>query len=440
MATVNRERRLGEPQIGLAQDKMARPGYYIIAILLLINIFNYMDRVLPTVLAESIRRDLHLTDTHIGLLNGVAFTGVYALVSLPLARLADRWSAKGVLVISLGIWSALTSLGGFAQNFLQLALTRSGVAAGEAGGLPAAHALISTHYSERRRGTMIAIFSLGASLGSMVGLVVGGRLADIHGWRVAMMMVGIPGIFLALLVVLTIRNVMPAKVKVTDDASASFGGTLRYLAGKASYRHMMVALITSSTCSLAFSAFNPTFLIRIHHLSMSHVGLTIGMIGGIAASLGILSGGILSDRLGYRSPRWALWVPGLAHLIAAPFIVATYFVPSLSMAIVFLIVPAFFAPMNLCVFAAAQRLAPPHMRAMASALLALGISLIAGSLGPLMVGMVSDYLTPSLGVDSIRYALGGTSILYLWAAVHFFLAGRAFDRDLAAQRQDPFTP
>jgi MFS family permease len=410
-----------------------RSGYYVIGVLLLINVFNYVDRVLPHVLSEAIRKDLNLTDTHIGILNGVAFTLVYAAVSLPLARLADRWSAKGVLVISLGIWSALTSLGGFAQNFVQLALTRSGVAAGEAGALPAAHSLISTHYSERRRGTMIAIYSLGASLGSMVGLIAGGKLADLYGWRMAMMVIGIPGILLAILVAVTIKNVIPAKVDVEVDASASFAGTLRFLAGKSSYRHMMAALVTSAACGLGFAAFNPIFLMRIHHLSMSQVGLTIGLIGGIAASLGILTGGILADRIGYRLPRWSLWVPGIAHFIAAPFVMATYFVPSLWMVVLCLIVPGFCAPMNLVVFAAAQRLAPPHMRAMASAVLALGITLIAGSLGPLIVGMVSDYLAPTLGVDSIRYALGGTAILYVWAAVHFYLGGKAFERDLAAQ-------
>jgi len=416
-----------------SEDMKSRSGYYVIFLLLLINIFNYMDRVLPHVMAESFRRDLHLTDTQLGLLNGLAFTGVYALFSLPLARLADRWSAKGVLVMCLGTWSVLTSLGGFAQSFVQLALTRSGVAAGEAAATPAAHSLISNHYSEKRRGTMIAIYSLGASLGAMAGLIGGGRLADVYGWRVAMTLMGIPGIVLAILVAVTIRNVTPAKVNVKAEASASFAGTLAFLARKASYRHMFAAMVTSSVCSMAFAAFNPIFLMRIHHLTMSRAGLVMGLIGGIATSLGMLTGGVIADRIGYHRPRWALWFPGLLHLFAAPFILATYFVPSLWMAIVGLIIPAFCAATLVMGYTAAQRLALPHMRATTTALLALGSTLIGGSLGPLIVGMVSDALSPIFGVDAIRYGLGVTAIFYVWAAVHFCLAGKAFERDLALQ-------
>jgi MFS family permease len=313
---------------------------------------------------------------------------------------------------------------------VQLALTRSGVAAGEAAATPAAHALISNHYSDKRRGTMIAIYSVGSSLGAMAGLIGGGRLADIYGWRVAMTMMGIPGIVLAILIALTIKNVTPTKTDVKTDSSATFAGTLGYLVRKTSYRHIFAAMVTSSVCSMAFAAFNPVFLMRIHHLSMTRAGATMGLIGGIVTSLGMLTGGVIADRIGYHRPRWALWFPGLAHLVAAPFVLATYFVPSLWMAIVGLIVPAFSASTLVMGYTAAQRLALPHMRATTTAVLALGSILIGGSLGPLIVGMVSDTLKPTLGVDALRYGLGVTSIFYVWSAVHFCLAGKPFERDL----------
>jgi MFS family permease len=169
---------------------------------------------------------------------------------------------------------------------------------------------------------------------------------------------------------------------------------------------------------------------------MTRAGATMGLIGGIATSVGMLTGGVFADRIGYKRPRWALWFPGLAHLIAAPFVLATYFVPSLWMAIVGLIIPAFSAATLVMGYTAAQRLALPHMRATTTAVLALGSILIGGSLGPLIVGMISDRLSPTFGVDALRYGLGVTAIFYVWAAMHFYFAGKAFDNDLDSQRTE----
>ncbi|MFZ4603365.1 MAG: spinster family MFS transporter [Caulobacterales bacterium] len=399
---------------------------YVIALLFLVNVMNFLDRQLPSILAQSIKSDLGLTDTELGLLGGVAFAVVYATMAFPLARLADRWSAKWVLAGSLAVWSLLTTAGGFAQNFLQLAATRLGVAAGEAGSTPAAHAIISALIPERRRGVAMGVFTLGVPIGIMAGLVLGGWLSDMHSWRYAMIVMGIPGLLLAVLFALTVPNVRPAEQVEKPQAAIA---TVRSLFAIRGFSQLWIGTTIFGVGAYALFAFMPAFLIRVHGLSHTEVGFKFGLINGVAGAIGAFGGGWFADRVGRGDPGRTLMIPMIGFLVAAPFLAAALFAPTADLALALLFVPYLANVMYVApCFGVAQQLAPPTSRAVASATLLFGISLVGASLGPFLAGLVSDLLAPQFGQGALRYALLLACFTNLWAALHVGLAAQALRR------------
>ena len=252
------------------------PVAYVLGLLFLINVLNFLDRQLPSILAQSIKADLNLSDTQLGLLGGVAFAVFYATLALPLARLSDRWSAKWVLTGSLMVWSLLTAAGGFAQTFAQLAASRVGVASGEAGSTPAAHALISTLISPQRRGLAMGAFSLGVPIGVMSGLVLGGWLNDLHSWRFAMIAMGVPGLVVALLFAFTVPDRRPTGPVA---GAATFLQTAGALLRLRSYRHLFIGVTIFGIGVYASFHFTPAFLIRTYGIAtVSYTHLTLPTI------------------------------------------------------------------------------------------------------------------------------------------------------------------
>lgn len=403
---------------------------YTLGVLFLVNVLNFVDRQLPSILAQSIKIDLGLSDTQLGLLGGVAFAFVYATLGLPLARLADTWSAKWVLTGCLVIWSLLTSAGGLARNFVQLAASRVGVAAGEAGSTPSAHAMISATVPARRRGLAMGFFSLGAPVGLMCGLALGGWLNDLHSWRFAMIAVGLPGFAVALLCAFTV----PAPQRMqTAPESADFFATARFLLRRKSYRHMCIGVTTFGIGLYAAFQFAPAFLIRTYGLTTATAGLALGLVSGLGGGVGALGGGWLGDVLGRRNPAFILMLPAAGFAIASPFYAATWLAPTAALSIAFYTVPNLVNTMYMPpTFGVAQSLAPPGMRAMASAILLFGLSLVGASVGPFVAGLLSDFLHDRFGAMSLRYALCFTSVTHAWAAVHFTIAARALPADLIA--------
>jgi predicted MFS family arabinose efflux permease len=406
----------------------------LIGLLLLVNILNFIDRQIPFILAESIKRDLRLSDTQVGILGGVAFSVVYSILGLPLAALADRIGRKWVLAGSLLCWSALTALGGFAQSFVQLVATRLGVAAGEAGSTPTSHALIADHFPPARRGVPLAIFSLGVPLGSMLGLFLGGWINDVAGWRQALFLAGAPGIVLSLAVVLIVREPRRSRAEIADRPPP-LHKTLGLLLAKRTFRHLAAGIALYSMGANATIVFTAPFLMRSHEMSAASVGLWLGLLYGVAGVAGTLVGGVVGDVLGKRDARWRLWAPALGLAIAAPFTLAAWFVPSAGLSILLLAAPKFanllyIAPM----FVAVHSLAPAKARATSSALLLFFNGLLGVSLGPLITGLLSDGLEPAFGDQSLRYALVFVVVTQLWAALHFALAARTLRAD-----QDPRT-
>lgn len=361
----------------------------ICIVLLLINAFSQIDRILPFILAEKIKTDLSLTDTQMGLLTGLAFAVCYALLSLPLARAADRGSPRLVLVSCVLTWSVMTTLGGFAASFMFLALTRFGVAFGEAGAVPAGHALIARKISPERRGLAIGLFAMGIPLGTMVGFAAGGAIADVFGWRVVLMGAGAIGVVIGLLTIL-VTGPTP-RLQRTSIHDEPFLRTSLDLLSSPAFRWLFLGTIFLGFAGAPFYAFSVPFLIRTYGFTATEVGMTFGMLQGLMGVIGTLGGGRWFDFAVRSGTGRVLGPPAILFLVASVTTTAALFAPTGWMSIA-LFVPgmlsfSFMLPWG---FGAAHLVAGPGRQAQASSLVMIGSGLVGPALGPLFVGMVSD--------------------------------------------------
>jgi predicted MFS family arabinose efflux permease len=359
--------------------------------LFLVGVFSQVDRILPFILAESIKAELSLTDTQIGLITGIAFAVCYALLSLPLARLADRGSPRIVLVACTLVWSAMTALGGFATSFLFLAMARLGVAVGEAGAVPSSHALIARRIRPGRRGTAIGLFSMGVPIGAMAGFAIGGAVNDAFGWRAALIGAGALGSVIALFA-LAAAGPTPALGRGSAKPQPYLVPALHLLSTPA-FRWLFIAAVAAGFAAAPFYAFAAPFLIRTHGFSATEAGVAFGGLQGFMGIAGTLLGGRGLDRA-VRSGRGYLRQPALLLLIAGVTTMAALHVPIGWLAIL-LMAPAMFAFTFVLpyAFGSAHLVAGPGREAMASSLALIGTSLIGPALGPLIVGVISDQAT-----------------------------------------------
>ena len=411
------------------------PAYLRFALGLLCGVYvvNFVDRQILAILLPSIKADLALSDTQLGLLSGTAFGLFYATLGVPIARLADRVSRKWVITVCLAVWSAMTALCGTAAGFGSLLAFRVGVGIGEAGGSPPAHSLISDYFPPERRATALGIFSLGVPFGILVGFLAGGWLNESLGWRRAFVVVGLPGVLAALVVAWTLRE--PARGHSeglqSDGDTPSALEVIRFLLRSRTFRHLSLA--SGLYAFVGYSVINwvPSFLIRTHHMTTGEVGSWLALIIGVGGGIGNYLGGVLADRWGAQDPRGRALVPALAMAVATPFSLAVYATSSNALALVLLVVPTGLGLMYQApAFAITQSLATPKMRATAAAVLLFVINIIGLALGPLTTGALSDALEPRYGADSLRWALMIVSSLLIWSALHFYLASRTLAQDV----------
>lgn len=364
----------------------------ILITLMLINAFSQIDRILPFILAESIKADLGLSDTQMGLLTGLAFAVCYALLSLPLAQASDRGSPRLVLVSCILLWSTMTALGGFSASFMLLAMTWFGVAFGEAGAIPAGHALIAPKIRPERRGLALGLFAMGIPLGTMVGFAAGGAIGDTLGWRSAMIGAGAIGILIALLTFLVAGSTPPLQRSAAN--SEPFIRSSRQLLASPAFRWLFIGGIFLGFAGAPFYAFSVPFLMRTHGFSASEVGLAFGLSQGLMGIIGALLGGRWFDRAVSSGTGRVLGPPAILFLIASVTTTAALFVPVGWMSVV-LMVPGMlsFSFLLPWAFGAAHLVAGPGKQAQASSLVMIASGLLGPALGPLIVGMVSDATT-----------------------------------------------
>jgi predicted MFS family arabinose efflux permease len=416
-----------------------RKGYrnYVLLLLMVVYVFNIIDRQILVILQESIKMELDLSDKQLGLLSGFSFAIFYVVCGIPIARWADRYNRVNIVSASLVVWSGMTALCGLAGNFLHLLAARIGVGVGEAGASPPSHSIISDYFPPEARGRALSIHSAGISIGILIGFLLGGWINQFFGWRAAFFVVGVPGILLGLLVKFTIREPVRGYWDQGDHSRPDEGNLLRNVKRLLSIRSFRYAALGGAfTMFLAHGSltFMASFAIRIHNIPVGEVGTWLALIAGFGTAIGLIAGGFLSDRLSKRDARWPYWIAGICAIVAGllmgpvalsdneVIVWGLYFL----MAIFY---NAFLAP----TIATAHALVGPRSRALASALLFFAFNIIGLGLGPLTVGAVSDALEPTLGSDSLRWGMLSTSLVAFMGGGMYLNAARWVRREVPAE-------
>ena len=420
-----------------AAGTAGRTKYYILGLLALTYALSIVDRFLLGILLPQIKAELQLNDSLLGLLSGVAFALFYATLGVPIARLADRFGRKYVISVSLAIYSAMTALCGAAVNFLTLFLARVGVGVGEAGTTPASLSIISDLFEKERRSLAMAIFSVGANVGMLAGFIIGGYVAVHYGWRQAFLIIGGPGVIVALVILFTMREpqrgLADGLATTAERPRDSLWSSARFLLSQPAYRNIVLGLSMMLFVATGVVAWLPSFLARSHGMQADEVGRLLGLALGLAGPLGtIVLGGIVADRLSRRDIRWGMWLVGIGALVLCPAYIMVIAAPTGSLAIAAYFIPALFGIFFQGPTAAlSQAVSPVSMRATSGALMLLIGNLIGLGLGPLAIGVLSDMLEPQLGEQSLRYALLIAPAASVVGAIFYFRAARTLRDDIA---------
>jgi MFS family permease len=420
---------------------------YALTLLVAVYTLNFLDRQIVNILGETIKKAMHLQDWQLGAMQGIAFAALYTVLGLPIARLAERGNRPWIIGGAIACWSAFTMLFGLAQNYAQLLATRVGVSVGEAGCSPPAHSLIADYTPRDKRASALAIYSLGTPIGSLLGMALGGLIADAWGWRAAFLIAGAPGMVFALVAGFTLiepRKKLAAALHATQQARISLSETFKELAGKRTFWMMALGAAILAFQGYASQAFIGSFFFRNHVAELpamaaqfglkpqGFLGLALGLIGGTAGVLGTTLGGVLADRLGRRDLRWHVTMPAIATLVGLPFYWLGILAPNAWAAIFLLAIPTltntmWYGPIYGCT----QGLVRPQSRATTAAIILFIINIIGLGGGPTFLGWLSGYLSEGQGLGDavgLKVAMLVTGATLAGAAA-FFLAARRTIRE-----------
>jgi len=407
---------------------------YATSLLAMVSFFNYLDRYGISILVEPIKTELSLSDTQMGLLTGFAFTATYGLFGLPLARWADQRSRVRLLAFCLAVWSVATAAMSAASNFSQMVIARVVVGIGEAGGNPASHSLIGDFYPAETRARGLSLFQLGGIVGGTLGIGLVGYAADQLGWRLVMLGMGLLGLPLVLIILLTLEEPPRGRFQQDDAAEQPIGTwfeAVRVILKRRTMRHLLVAFSLVSFGTLGVAAWSAPFFMRIHELSLTEVGIVLGSISGIGALLGAVLGAVFAPALVKRDRRWELWWPAVVYLVAWPLHVIGYTSDSLWL-VYSVLAFATFLVMSAAglINSAVQSVVPSTARAMSISLIMIAGILVGGGSGPLLVGALSDALSAKYGDQGLRYSLVVATTIMTWGVAHFVFAARHLRREL----------
>ena len=426
---------MGEAQ----QRPSSRYRYYVLGLLALVYTVSFVDRQLLAILQEAIKLELGLSDAQLGILTGFSFAVFYVGAGIPIARWADRANRRNIIAVAVALWSFMTAISGYAQNYAQLVLARIGVGVGEAGCSPPAHSMISDLFPERQRATAMSIYSMGAFLGIMLGFWLGGVLEQEFGWRLAFVIVGLPGILVALVVWATVRE--PVRVDSLAEASEQLSAreAMLYLWRAKSLRYLMLGGGLGAVVSLGGNSWVASFFIRVHGVAAGDLGLWLAMGAGAAGAAGSLMAGFLADWLNRFDPRWTLWLAAASKALIVPVSLTVYFSPDATFALSIFAVQGLLVAMYLGpTLAALHTVVGSKGRALASAIYLFSINIIGLGLGPVLIGVISDLLVAAGTEDSLRYALVcSVPVFAALSTAAFILASRHYRADLAASRRPP---
>ena len=414
-----------------------RYRWYALAVLTAVYTSSHVDRQIMGIVLEPIKLELNASDTQMGFLIGLTFALFYATLGMPIAWLADRYNRRNIITAAVTIWSGMTAACGFAGSFFQLALTRIGVGIGEAGSSPPSHSMIADLFGPISRGTAMGIYALGVNFGLLIAYLAGGWLSDNVGWRWTFVIVGAPGLLLALVVFFTVgepkRGGADAQAPDGDDVTPPpVMDTVRHMWRTRAIRHTVIGAALAGFVGYGFVLWMPAFFVRSHGLSLTETGMVLAFMTGIVGGLGTFTAGRLADVLARRDERWRAWVVAAGKGGYVPFLVLFFMVDDFWLALALYLVPALFGGFYLAPsFALIQGLVGLRMRALASSITLFILNIIGLGFGPQLVGVMSDLFAPRYGAESLRMSLLILSLLNLWCAWHYYLAGRALKQPQA---------
>ncbi|HEV8713276.1 MAG TPA: MFS transporter [Candidatus Binatia bacterium] len=411
-------------------------AYYVLGMLFVVYIFNFIDRQILAILLQPIKEDLKISDTALGFLTGFAFAVFYTFAGLPLARLADRWVRRSLIALSLVTWSVMTAASGLARGFTDLALARIGVGIGEAGATPPAHSLLSDYFPPEKRATVLALYACGVPVGVGLGYWLGGWINDAFGWRVAFFVIGLPGVVMALLVRLTVREPVRgvSERQPLNAREYSIREVWRFFATLPAARHVSLAAAFHAFAGYGLAAWIPAFFVRIHHMTPGELGLWMSWITAVGGVLGSFLGGMIADHWVRSQPRARAYVSMIGALLTIPFLVASVLLADQRLALLSFLPATVFGTLWFGPAASiVQDLVPPAMRATASAVFIFILTIIGLGAGPQVIGILNDWIgTP----DAIRYSLLYVAVVMNLLSVWFFwLTGKTLAEDLEAKKR-----
>ncbi len=409
-----------------------RQRSYTLFLLVVVFTSSHVDRQIVAILQEPIKQYFDISDTQLGLLTGVMFALFYATLGMPMAMWADRRNRRNLIAFSITLWSAMTALCGAAMQFWQLLIARIGVGVGEAGSNPPSHSIISDLYKPEERATAMAIFSLGVNIGIMLGYLIGGWVNEFLDWRWAFVVAGAPGLIIALIVRLTMREPPRGYADgVTEKPEAPpFWAVVRHMVSTPTIRHVVAGSTLTSFAGYAAIAWVPVYLQRVHGYTTGESGTVLAIAIGLFGGLGTFFGGYFADRLARRNEGWRSWIVSLAALIYLPFGYLSITAQDPFWAAAWFFGPAIFGGVYLGTnFAILQSQLPVEMRSVGAAISLFILNIIGLGLGPLSVGAISDATAAADGIDSIRNGLLAMLFIMLWGAVHQWRTGILLSRN-----------
>lgn len=410
-----------------------------LALLALVYIFSFIDRQVLSILLEPIKQEFGASDTQMGLLTGLAFGLIYALLGIPVGRLADTHNRRNIVALCCGIWSLATAACGFATQYWHMLVARMTVAVGEAGGMAPSISIVSDSYPPKMRSFAISLFMMGPNLGTLLGLVIGGVVAQYYGWRSVFLAFGIPGVILSLIVYFWVKE--PVRGAYEAPRAAAPVNTPREpmmkqvwrLLGMKPLRYVCLACGMAGIAGYGYGVWAPSFFIRIHGMSLSHAGLVFGLASGCGAVIGAMFCGWLSDKLSQRDARWQLRLAAIGTFCAVPAGLGVFFWPAadfwmlgsikvpyaMAFALIFGFFGAWFATLS---YSAVSQMVSASERSVAAAILNLFITLLGVGIGPVVTGVLSDYFARTHGTEGLRWALSGVTCMFLLTVFFFALA------------------
>ena len=420
-----------------AQEGSAWPwsATWPLALLTLISVFNYLDRALLGLALPLIKREFVVSDTVLGLVSGLTFILLYSLLGLPIAWLADRYNRRNIVAIGLTFWSLMTVLTGYVSSIWQLAAARFLMGAGEACGLAPSNSIIADLFHARRRPLAMSIFGTANSLAFILFFPIAGWVAQHHGWRAMFVVMGLPGLVVAALFLLTVkepvrRSAPPARNAVSLRIMAA---DIAALFANRCFVWIFAGVTLMGANVWAAGAWTPTFFARVHHMGLAEVAGTVGPVRGFIGAAGVLAGGVLIDRMAPQHLAWRILLPAFACMLVGPAEAMFLLGDDRLIWLTGFVLASFFTLIHQGpIYAATVNLVPENRRALAIAVILFGASFIGNVVGPSAVGIINDLLAPSMGDGAVRYSMLLIAVTPVLAGLCFVMAAPLYRAQLAS--------